>query len=103
MLKETRKKACRTNTPIDANTKLESVEQDVIEDKEKYQRLVNKLMYLSHNNAIIQFFLNLREWCEEKRGSGMRKKGTEEVRNEWKWKQFRLKEMKKKYIKVFLL
>ena len=47
ILKETRKLACKY-TPIDPNHKLEETNEDVVVEKEMYQRLVERHIYLSH-------------------------------------------------------
>ena len=60
MLKETGKTACRpASTPIDPNIKLGSAEEDIAVDKEMYQRLVGRLIYLSHTRPDIAFVVSL--------------------------------------------
>ena len=54
MLKETGKTTCKpVSTPIDRNLRLGSVEEDIVMGKEMYQRLVGRLIYLSHNVAFV--------------------------------------------------
>ena len=49
LLKETSKTACNpASTPMDPNLKLEKAEEDAPVDREMYQRLVGRLIYLSH-------------------------------------------------------
>jgi len=49
LLLETGKTACKpTSTPFDPNSKLGSADDDVVVDIEMYQRLVGRLIYLSH-------------------------------------------------------
>jgi len=51
LLKETSRTTCKlASTPIDPNMKLGSMEEDVAVDKGMYQRLVGRLIYLSHTN-----------------------------------------------------
>lgn len=60
LLKETGKAACKpASTPVDPNIKLGSAEEDVAVDKEMYQRLVGKLIYLSHTRPDIAFAVSL--------------------------------------------
>ena len=60
LLKETGKIACEPDsTPIGPNIKLESAKDDIVVDKEMYQRLVNKLIYLSHSRSDIAFTVSL--------------------------------------------
>ncbi|XP_059664076.1 uncharacterized mitochondrial protein AtMg00810-like [Cornus florida] len=70
LLRETGKPACKpSSTPIDPNHKLEEASEDPAVDKEQYQRLVGKLIYLAHTRPYIaytvsvvsQFMHNLRE------------------------------------------
>jgi len=68
LLKEIGKTTCRPiGTLVDPNTKLETVEQDVVEDKEKYQRLVNRLIYLSHTRPDIAFVVSIPSYALTKR------------------------------------
>ena len=54
LLKETGKIACRpASTPVDPNIKLRSAEEDISVDKEMYQRVVSRLIYLSHTRPDI--------------------------------------------------
>ena len=49
LLKETGKTACKpASTPMDPNVKLGTAEEDTAVDREMFQRLVGKLIYLSH-------------------------------------------------------
>nr|KYP33440.1 Copia protein [Cajanus cajan] len=60
LLKETGKTACKlASTPVDPNIKLGSAEEDVAVDKEMYQRLVGRLIYLSHTRPDIAFAMSL--------------------------------------------
>ena len=60
LLKETGKTACRpASTPVDPNIKLGSAEEDIVVDKEMYQRLVGRLIYLSHTRPDIAFAVSL--------------------------------------------
>ena len=53
LLQETGKTACKPAcTPIDPNVKLGNAEEDIAVNKEKYQRLVGKLIYLSQNRLV---------------------------------------------------
>ncbi|XP_068483246.1 uncharacterized mitochondrial protein AtMg00810-like [Phaseolus vulgaris] len=60
LLKETGKTACKpASTPIDPNIELGSAEEDNVADKEMYQRLVGRLIYLSHTRPDIAFAVSL--------------------------------------------
>jgi len=60
LLKETGKTVCRpTSTPVD--------QQDVVEDKEKYQRLVNRLIYLFYARLDIDFIVSIPGYASTKR------------------------------------
>nr|KYP41064.1 Retrovirus-related Pol polyprotein from transposon TNT 1-94 [Cajanus cajan] len=60
LLKETGKTGCRpASTPVDPNIKLGSMEEDIAVDKEMYQRLVGRLIYLSHTRPDIAFVVSL--------------------------------------------
>ena len=60
LLKETGKTACKpTSIPVDPNIKLGSAEEDIAVDKEMYQRLVGRLIYLSHTRPDIAFAVSL--------------------------------------------
>lgn len=49
LLKETGMTACKPATIlIDPNTKLSKAEEDIEVDNERYQRLIGRLIYLSH-------------------------------------------------------
>jgi hypothetical protein len=57
---ETGKAACKpASTPIDPNVKLRNAEEDIKVDKEMYQRLVGKLIYLSHTRPDVAFAVSL--------------------------------------------
>ncbi|XP_017413067.1 uncharacterized mitochondrial protein AtMg00810-like [Vigna angularis] len=60
LLKETGKTTCKpTSTPIDPNMKLRNVEEGTAIDKEMYQMLVGRLIYLSHTRLDVAFVVNL--------------------------------------------
>ncbi|CAJ2657372.1 unnamed protein product [Trifolium pratense] len=60
LLQETGKTACNPAcTPIDPNIKLGNAEEDVAVNKERYQRLVGKLIYLSHTRPDVAFAVSL--------------------------------------------
>ena len=60
LLKKTGKTACKpTSTPIDPNLRLEDVEKDATVDKEMYQRLVGRLIYLSHTQPDIAYAVSM--------------------------------------------
>jgi hypothetical protein len=60
LLQETGKTACKPAcTPIDPNVKLGNAEEDIAVNKEKYQRLVGKLIYLSHTRPDVAFAVSL--------------------------------------------
>ena len=60
LLKETRKLACKpTSTPIDSNHKLGEAEEDATVDKEMYQHLVGRLIYLSHIRPNMAYVVSL--------------------------------------------
>ena len=70
LLKEIGKLVCKqASTPIDLNHKLGEAEKDTVVDREMYQRLVGRLIYLSHTrldvayvvNVISQFMHNLKK------------------------------------------
>jgi len=57
LLKETGRTASKpANTLVDPNTKLGSEEDGLAVHKEMYQRLVGRLIYLSHAKPDIAFF-----------------------------------------------
>lgn len=57
---ETGKTTCKpANTPVDPNVKLGNAEEDITIDKEMYQRLVGKLIYLSHTRPDVTFVVSL--------------------------------------------
>ena len=52
LLKQIGKLACKpTGTPIDPNHKLGEAKEDVVVDREVYQNLVRRLIYLSHKTG----------------------------------------------------
>ncbi|RVW58950.1 Retrovirus-related Pol polyprotein from transposon RE1 [Vitis vinifera] len=60
LLKETGMLGCKpTNTPIDPTTKLGAKENCALVDKGRYQRLVGKLIYLSHTRPYIDFSVSM--------------------------------------------
>lgn len=51
---------CRTvETPTETNLKLQAAKDTEIEDKEKYQRLVGRFIYLSHTRPDTAFVINI--------------------------------------------
>ena len=60
LVKETRKLACKpASTPIDPNNNLGKVEEDVAVDREMYQHLVGRLIYLSHTRPNIAYIVSV--------------------------------------------
>ena len=60
LLGETRQPGCKpTETPIEPNIKLLSSKDDEVKDKEQYQRLVRRLIYLSHMHPDIAFVVSM--------------------------------------------
>ena len=60
LLKETGKTACKpVSTPMDPNIKLGIAEEDAMVNKEMYQRLVGKLIYLSHTRPDIAYAVSV--------------------------------------------
>lgn len=60
LLKETGKTACKpVTTPIDPNRKLGKAEEDVCVDKNMYQRLVGRLIYLAHMRPDIAYAVSM--------------------------------------------
>ena len=60
LLKETGKLGCKlTTTPIEANQKLGEAKEEPIVDKEMYQRLVGKLIYLAHTQPNIAYLVSM--------------------------------------------
>ena len=47
------------STPIDPNLRLREAEKDAIVDKEMYQRLVGRLIYLSHTRPDIAYVVSV--------------------------------------------
>ena len=59
-VQETRKIRCKpANTPIDPNHKLGKASEDATVDKGIYQRLVGRLIYLSHTQSNIAYVFSL--------------------------------------------
>ena len=59
-MKETGKTACKpASTPIDPNMKLGTAEEDAAVDREMFQRLVGKLIYLSHTRPDIAYAVSV--------------------------------------------
>lgn len=57
---ETRKLGCKPiKTPIEQNHKLCEVVEDTVLDKESYQRLVGRLIYLSHTKSDIAYTIEV--------------------------------------------
>ena len=60
MLKETGMLGCKhANTLMDYNTKLETIKGSAPVDKGRYQRLIGKLVYLSHTRLDIIFSVSI--------------------------------------------
>lgn len=60
LLKETGKLACKpVGNPIDPSHKLGNVEEGAVVDKEMYQRLVGRLIYLFHTTPNIAFAVSV--------------------------------------------
>ena len=60
LLKETRKLACKlVSTPIDPNHKLGEAEKDTVVNREIYQHLVGRLIYLSHTKLDIAYVVSV--------------------------------------------
>ncbi|KAI3459864.1 hypothetical protein Pfo_016527, partial [Paulownia fortunei] len=60
LFKETEKLGCKPiSTPIDLNHKLGEAEEDVAVDKGRYQRLVGRLIYLSHTRPDIAYAVSV--------------------------------------------
>ncbi|CAM8882627.1 unnamed protein product [Rhodiola kirilowii] len=60
LLKETGMSACKpTDTPVDPNQKLGNIQKGVPINKPHYQRLVGKLIYLSHTRPDIAFAVGM--------------------------------------------
>ena len=60
LLKEMDKTACKlVNTPMDSNLKLGLAKDDVVVDRESYQRLIGRLIYLSHTRPDIAYEVNV--------------------------------------------
>ena len=50
---------CPTDTPIKFHCKLENSDDHISVDKKQYQRLVGKLIYLSHTHLNISFVVSV--------------------------------------------
>jgi hypothetical protein len=60
LLEETGKIVCKPkSTPIDLNLRLGKAEEDVAVDREMYQRLVGRLIYLSHTRLDIAYAISM--------------------------------------------
>lgn len=60
IFKETGKTACEAaSTLIDPNLRLVKAEEDAIVDREMYQRLVGRLIYLSHTQSGITYAMSV--------------------------------------------
>ena len=60
LLKETGKLDCKpASTPIDPNHKLGEANDDVVVNREMYQRLVGRLIYLSHTWPDIAYAISV--------------------------------------------
>ena len=60
LLRETGKTTCKpASTPIDPNLKLGKAEKDVTMDREMYQHLVGRLIYLSHTRPDIAYAMTV--------------------------------------------
>jgi hypothetical protein len=60
LLKETDKMAYKpASTPIDPNLKLGKAEEDAVVDREMYQCLVRRLIYLSHARPDIAYAVSV--------------------------------------------
>ena len=60
LLKETSKTACKpASTPIDPNLRLGMAEEDAAVDREMYQRLVGRLIYLSYTRPDIAYAVSV--------------------------------------------
>lgn len=60
LLGETGMLGCKAaETPIEPNTKLQEAEAKDVVNKEKYQRLVGRLIYMSHTRPAITFAVNV--------------------------------------------
>ena len=60
LLKETKKLACKpTSTPIDPNYNLGEAKEDATIDREMYQCLVGRLIYLSHTRPNIAYVVSV--------------------------------------------
>jgi hypothetical protein len=60
LLKETRLHGCKvTDNPVEVNVKLGKVSESPLIDKGRYQRLVGKLIYLSHTRPDIVYVVSV--------------------------------------------
>lgn len=69
LLKELGKLACKlASTPIEPNHKLGWAQEDIDVDREIYQHLVGKLIYLSHTKANIAYVIGvISQSCTDQR------------------------------------
>lgn len=47
-----------TKTPIESNLKLQTIKVEEVKNTEQYERLIKKLIYLSHTRPDIAFFVS---------------------------------------------
>ena len=60
LLNETEMLGCKpTSTPIDQNHQLGTITEGIPVEKGRYQRLVDRLIYLSHTKSDIAFVVNM--------------------------------------------
>ena len=60
LLSETGMLGCKVSeTPIESNLKLQPVESQNVVEREKYQKLVGRLIYLSHTRPNITFAISV--------------------------------------------
>ncbi|CAA6655700.1 unnamed protein product [Spirodela intermedia] len=60
LLAETRKSACKpANTPIDPNQKLCMADEEISIDREMYQHLIGRLLYLIHTRPNISYVVSI--------------------------------------------
>ena len=60
LLRETGMSGCKlVETPMDPNTKLGNIVQEEVVDRGRYQRLVGKLIYITHTRPYIIFLVSV--------------------------------------------